>query len=30
MVYKKNGYPIRFYDVRGIENDETLNNYDKI
>ena len=30
IVYKKNGYPIRFYDVRGIENDETLNNYDKI
>ena len=30
IVYKKSGFPIRFYDVKGIENDETSENYDKI
>ena len=30
IVYKKKCYPIRFYDVKGIENEKTLENYDKI
>lgn len=30
IVYKKRGYPIRFYDVKGIENDDTSNNYEQI
>ena len=30
LVYKKHGFPIRFYDVKGIENGETLENYNKI
>ena len=30
LVYQKHGFPIRFYDVKGIENEETLNNYQKI
>ena len=30
IVYKKNRFPIRFYDVKGIENEETLDNYANI
>ena len=30
IIYKKNGVPIRLYDVKGIENQETLNNYAEI
>ena len=30
IIYKKKSIPIRFYDVKGIENVETLNNYAKI
>ena len=26
-IYKKSGIPLRFYDLRGIENEETLNYY---
>ena len=30
IVYKKTGVPIRLYDVKGIENEKTVNNYVKI
>ena len=30
IIYKKKNVPIRFYDVKGIENEKTLNNYEKI
>ena len=30
IVYKKTGIPIRLYDVKGIENEETLENYANI
>ena len=30
IIYKKKCVPIRFYDVKGIENEKTLNNYSKI
>ena len=30
IVYKKAGVPIRFYDVKGIENEKTVDNYAKI
>ena len=30
IVYKKSDYPIRFYDVKGIENQESVDNYYKI
>ena len=30
IVYKKNGVPIRLYDVKGVENEETIENYAKI
>ena len=30
IIYKKKCVPIRFYDVKGIENEKTLNNYEKI
>ena len=30
LVYKKSNIPLRFYDVKGIENEETLQNYANI
>ena len=30
VVYKKNSIPLRFYDVKGIESEETIKNYTKI
>ena len=30
IVYKKSNYPIRFYDVKGTENQNTVDNYYKI
>ena len=30
IVYKKRGFPIRFYNVKGIENKKTVENYFKI
>ena len=30
IVYKKSRFPIRFYDVKGIENEATVDNYIKI
>ena len=30
LIYKKSGVPIRLYDAKGIENQETVDNYDKI
>ena len=30
VIYKKTGIPLRLYDVKGIENEETLENYVKI
>ena len=30
LVYKKNSIPLRFYDVKGVENEETIKNYTKI
>jgi len=30
IVYKKKGRPIRFYDVKGIESEKSVDNYDKI
>ena len=30
IVYKKTDIPIRFYDVKGMENEETANNYTKL
>ena len=30
IVYKKAGIPLRFYDVKGMENDQTANNYTNI
>jgi len=30
IVYKKAGVPLRFYDVKGIENEDTIENYAKI
>ena len=30
IIYKKNGIPLRLYDVKGIENDKTVDNYIQI
>jgi len=30
LLYQKTDVPIRFYDVKGIENEETVNNYSEI
>ena len=30
LIYRKKDVPIRFYDVKGIENEETVKNYQKI
>ena len=30
IVYKKKGRPIRFYDVKGIESEKSVDNYDQI
>ena len=30
QVYKKSGIPLRFYDVKGIESEETIQNYANI